>query len=57
MRNFAHDVVVMNKGKVVEKGTVDEVFANPKDPYTLNLLRAIPVVVPEDEAYLAALGV
>lgn len=57
VRNFAHDVVVMNKGKVVEKGTVDEVFTNPKDPYTLNLLRAIPVVGPEDEAYLAELGV
>jgi peptide/nickel transport system ATP-binding protein len=41
---MADYVVVMYAGKVVEKGTVEEVFACPLHPYTLGLLRAKPVV-------------
>ena len=35
-------VCVMERGKVVEKGTVDEIFANPQQEYTQRLLQAIP---------------
>lgn len=56
VRNFAHDVIVMNKGKIVEKGTVDGIFKNPSDDYTLKLLKAIPVVGPEEEAYIRSLA-
>ncbi len=35
-------VLVMNKGRVVENGTTEEVFSNPRDPYTQALLDAIP---------------
>ncbi|CAD5138606.1 MULTISPECIES: ABC transporter ATP-binding protein [unclassified Microbacterium] len=35
-------VCVMEKGKVVEQGTVDEIFANPQEEYTDRLLQAIP---------------
>lgn len=35
-------VCVMEKGKVVEQGTVDEIFANPQEEYTDRLLKAIP---------------
>ena len=35
-------VCVMEKGKVVEQGTVDEIFANPQQEYTERLLQAIP---------------
>ncbi len=35
-------VCVMERGKVVEQGTVDETFANPKQEYTSRLLEAIP---------------
>ena len=35
-------VCVMEKGKVVEQGTVDEIFANPQQEYTDRLLKAIP---------------
>jgi peptide/nickel transport system ATP-binding protein len=35
-------VCVMEKGKVVEQGTVDEIFANPQQEYTDRLLNAIP---------------
>jgi len=35
-------VAVMEKGKLVEKGSVDEIFANPQQDYTQRLLEAIP---------------
>ena len=36
--NVSNNVVVMNKGKIVEKGTTLDVFKNPKNNYTKNLL-------------------
>lgn len=39
---FADRVLVMQQGKLVEKGTVEEIFKNPKDPYTQGLLYARP---------------
>jgi oligopeptide transport system ATP-binding protein len=35
-------VVVMYAGKVVETATTDELFANPRHPYTLGLLSSVP---------------
>ncbi|UGS26893.1 ABC transporter ATP-binding protein [Microbacterium resistens] len=35
-------VCVMEKGRLVEKGTVDEIFSNPQEEYTERLLQAIP---------------
>ena len=35
-------VAVMYAGQVVETGTVDEVFREPRHPYTLGLLRSVP---------------
>ncbi|NGQ94651.1 ABC transporter ATP-binding protein [Brevibacillus sp. SYP-B805] len=35
-------VIVMYAGKVVESGTVDEIFYNPQHPYTKGLLRSVP---------------
>ena len=37
-------VVVMYAGRVVEKGTVEEIFAHPAHPYTLGLMASKPVV-------------
>jgi peptide/nickel transport system ATP-binding protein len=39
---IADDVVVMYLGTVVERGSVDEIFHDPKHPYTRALLRSIP---------------
>jgi oligopeptide/dipeptide ABC transporter ATP-binding protein len=35
-------LAVMYAGQIVETGTVDEVFRNPRHPYTLGLLRSVP---------------
>jgi peptide/nickel transport system ATP-binding protein/oligopeptide transport system ATP-binding protein len=35
-------VVVMYAGQVVERGTVDEIFREPRHPYTRGLLRSLP---------------
>ena len=40
--NIADTVTVMEQGRVVEQGTVDEIFASPKEAYTQRLLDAIP---------------
>ncbi|WP_106495918.1 ABC transporter ATP-binding protein [Lentibacillus sp. Marseille-P4043] len=40
--NAAHRVAVMYGGKIVEQGTVDEIFYNPKHPYTWGLLGSMP---------------
>jgi peptide/nickel transport system ATP-binding protein len=42
--NMADYVVVMYAGRVVEKGTVQEVFLNPAHPYTIGLMKSKPVV-------------
>src|SRR5579872_1943152 len=39
---LADDVVVMYAGKVIEKGPVQEVFDNPRHPYTLGLFASLP---------------
>ena len=39
---LATDVVVMYAGRIVEKGSVVDIFYNPKHPYTHALLRSIP---------------
>ena len=42
VRQLADDVLVMQQGRVVERGSVDEVFAAPRTDYTRSLLDAIP---------------
>ena len=40
VRALAHDIVVMRAGRVVEQGTADAVFDNPRTPYTRALMAA-----------------
>ena len=42
VRVIADHVCVMQRGRIVEKATTDEVFDNPKEQYTRDLLAAIP---------------
>ena len=40
--NFAHEVLVLRNGKVVEQGTVERIFNHPASDYTRELIAAIP---------------
>jgi peptide/nickel transport system ATP-binding protein len=42
VRQIADDVAVMKEGRIVETGTVDQVFTSPQEEYTAALLAAIP---------------
>lgn len=39
---MCQDVIVMYAGKIVEYGTVEDIFYRPKHPYTKGLLKSIP---------------
>lgn len=53
VREFADRVYVIYKGRIVEHGMADDLFADPRHPYTRALLRAVPRItgggIPEIE--------
>jgi oligopeptide transport system ATP-binding protein len=46
VRSMSDRIAVMNRGRLVEIGPAEEVYTNPKDPYTEALLAAVPVPDP-----------
>ena len=42
MRQIADDIVVMEKGRVVETGHADDLFARLREAYTRELIDAVP---------------
>ena len=42
VRQIADDVVVMEHGRIVEAGPCEEIFANPQESYTRELIDAVP---------------
>ena len=42
--NMADYVVVMYAGRVIEKGTAEDIFHDPRHPYTIGLMKSKPVV-------------
>ncbi len=42
VKHFSDDVAVMYLGRIVEKSSAPELYANPKHPYTVSLLSAVP---------------
>jgi peptide/nickel transport system ATP-binding protein/oligopeptide transport system ATP-binding protein len=49
VRNIATRVMVLYRGRVVEMGSTESVFAQPRHRYTQMLLSSIPVVSEEEE--------
>ena len=44
VRHICDRVAVMNDGNIVETGTTQEVYDNPKHPYTAQLIAAVPTL-------------
>jgi len=44
VREMADRVIILNKGRIVETGSVSEVLENPAQEYTKQLLDAVPVL-------------
>lgn len=42
VRNLAHDIAVMYRGKIVESGPAEQIFGNPEHEYTRSLIDAVP---------------
>ncbi|MFD2681241.1 ABC transporter ATP-binding protein [Bacillus seohaeanensis] len=53
--NVADRVAVMYGGQIVESGTVDEIFYDPRHPYTWGLLGSMPTLETNDEVQLTAI--
>jgi len=53
VRALAHDVIVMRRGRVVESGRADAVFADPKQPYTRALMAAAFDLKADDSGIVA----
>jgi len=47
VRSLADEVVVMLRGRVVERAPTDAIFANAQHPYTRALLDAVPTINPK----------
>jgi len=58
VRHISDRIAVMNKGKIVEEGTADQVCERPRDDYTKKLLAAVPIPDPREsrERRQASLG-
>ena len=47
--DMCDEIIVMYAGRIVEAGTIDEIFYDPRHPYTWGLLSAMPDLDTEDD--------
>ncbi|HWJ88055.1 MAG TPA: ABC transporter ATP-binding protein [Pelagibacterium sp.] len=50
----ADRMIVMNKGEIVETGSVADIILRPKEPYTIKLIEAIPSIKAQNPRFAAA---
>jgi len=50
VRDFAHRILVMRRGKIVEQGSTEQIFDRPQEPYTQELIAAMPDPDPDVHA-------
>lgn len=52
---YASKIVIMYAGKIVEKGETEELYAHPRHPYTISLLKAVPRLDQESKQKLVTI--
>ncbi len=52
---YANRIIVMYAGKIVEKGETVNIYANPRHPYTISLLKAVPRLDQESKRKLVTI--
>jgi oligopeptide/dipeptide ABC transporter ATP-binding protein len=50
--HMADDVIVMYLGRIVESGTVRDIFHDPRHPYTIGLMNSVPSLAATKEKHL-----
>lgn len=53
--NTADRVIVMYAGQIIEEGTAEDIFSNPKHPYTQALLNTVPTIRDDESRQLQAI--
>ena len=53
--DIARRICVMYSGKIVERGSADDIFYRPRHPYTMALLSAVPRLDLENKEHLASI--
>jgi oligopeptide/dipeptide ABC transporter ATP-binding protein len=56
VRQIAHRIAVMYLGRIVEEGSTDQLLSNPRHPYTVALLSAVPEPDPSAQRDRIVLG-
>ena len=46
VRHLCQRIIVLHRGEIVEQGSREEIFGNPRMPYTQSLLAAVPIPDP-----------
>lgn len=54
--NLVDRLIVMYAGRIVEAGTVKEIFTNPQHPYTYGLLASLPTTADKDRKRLTSIA-
>ncbi|HET9465399.1 MAG TPA: oligopeptide/dipeptide ABC transporter ATP-binding protein, partial [Gemmatimonadales bacterium] len=56
VRQIAHRIAVMYLGRIVEEGATDQILSDPRHPYTVALLSAVPEPDPSSRRARIVLG-
>ena len=54
--NLVDRLIVMYAGRIVESGTVKEIFTNPQHPYTYGLLSSLPITTDKSRKRLTSIA-
>ncbi len=51
---IADKILIMHLGKIVEFGKTEEIYSNPKHPYTINLFKSVPKISNANDKFISS---